>query len=121
DFVDEIGGNMNQFKIFAIFFICLGLMRCQQSPNGTHTEGIGTDSLSVVPADSMQKIDTPVGIKEAPLLVDESTDSTRIKLREGVHNLSLQWISWEEMGKAEIEHLEGNKYSIVGEQRNPGD
>src|SRR5690606_19398783 len=43
----------------------------------------------------------------------------RFKIREGEHNLSLQWISWDVFGKAEIKYLGNNKYSIVGEQRNP--
>lgn len=38
-------------------------------------------------------------------------------IRLGAHNLTLQWISWDEPGKAEVTFEGGNRYRIVGEQR----
>jgi len=64
--------------------------------------------------------DTNVNIQESQSsLNQESTDSAVFKIREGVHHLSLQWISWDELGEVEIKYLRDNKYSVVGEQRNP--
>ena len=43
------------------------------------------------------------------------------KIREGAHNLTLQWISWDNPGKVQISKLTDSTYSIKGEQRNNGD
>src|SRR4051812_38330404 len=40
------------------------------------------------------------------------------QLREGTHNLTLQWISWDQPGKVKITK-EGDAYSVKGEQRDP--
>ncbi|MCW3465071.1 hypothetical protein [Chitinophaga nivalis] len=38
-------------------------------------------------------------------------------LREGKHNLTLQWVSWNQPGKAVIKKKKDGTYSIQGEQR----
>ncbi|MBC9934487.1 hypothetical protein [Chitinophaga qingshengii] len=38
-------------------------------------------------------------------------------LREGKHNLTLQWVSWERPGKVMISKQKDGTYSVKGEQR----
>jgi hypothetical protein len=38
------------------------------------------------------------------------------QLREGVHNLTLQWVGWDHPGKVQI-HKKGAVYTVKGEQR----
>jgi hypothetical protein len=40
------------------------------------------------------------------------------KLREGTHNFTLQWISWDQPGKAQIKKNSDGTYSITGKQTN---
>lgn len=111
---------MNQIKFLAVSFISLCLFSCQQPAKQTHTDEIGTDSLSIIKTDTIITIDTMEKILESqPSRIQKAPDGAVFKLREGTHNLSLQWISWEVLGKAEIKHLGDNKYSIIGEQRSP--
>src|SRR5690606_273853 len=84
------------------------------------TATIRADTLSVEQSDTIMAIDTIANAQESQSLSNErSADSAMFKIREGTHNLSLQWISWDVLGEVKIEYLGGNKYSIVGEQRNP--
>src|SRR5690554_1097334 len=101
---------MNQINFFVVSFISLCLISCQQSTKETHTDEMRTDSLSVVQPDTIMATDTTVNIHDSQSsLNEESTDSIRFKIREGEHNLSLQWISWDVLGKAEIKYLGDNK------------
>lgn len=110
---------MNQIKFFIVGFISLYLISCQQPTQETRSEEIKTDSFSVVQPDTTAAIDTTVNIQESESsLSNKAADSTRFKIREGKHYLSLQWISWEVLGEAEIKYLGDNKYSIVGQQLN---
>jgi len=109
---------MNQIKYLVIGFISLFLISCQQSTKEAHTEEIKTDSLLIVPPDTIMMIDTTVNIQESQSSSNDNSADSMFKIREGIHNLSLQWISWNILGEAEIKHLGDNKYSIVGEQRN---
>lgn len=110
---------MNQIKFFIVGFISLYLISCQQPTQETRSEEIKTDSFSVVQPDTTAAIDTTVNIQESESsLNNKAAESTRFKIREGKHYLSLQWISWEVLGEAEIKYLGDNKYSIVGQQLN---
>jgi hypothetical protein len=46
------------------------------------------------------------------------TQSTTPTLREGTHNLTLQWISWDVPGKVKITRQTDGTYTVKGEQRN---
>ncbi|MBC8053886.1 MAG: hypothetical protein H7Y13_12545 [Sphingobacteriaceae bacterium] len=60
-------------------------------------------------------IDTP----ETPQPKTETTRSNSDgKLRPGKHDLTLQWISWDEPGSVNIQPAEGGWYSIEGSQKN---
>lgn len=39
------------------------------------------------------------------------------QLREGIHNLTLQWISWDKPGKVHIKKQPDGTYTVKGEQR----
>lgn len=39
------------------------------------------------------------------------------KLREGTHNLTLQWVGWDNPGKVKITRQTDSTYTIKGEQR----
>jgi len=39
------------------------------------------------------------------------------QLREGTHNFTLQWISWDKPGKAQIKKQADGTYTVKGEQR----
>ncbi|WP_118193963.1 hypothetical protein [Albibacterium indicum] len=116
---------MNQVKFFIVAFISLFVISCQQSANDTNTNGTTADTLSEISQDTIDQdtiseepvVDTATSAENA----QPSTDvkATSFKIREGKHNISLQWISWDDLGEAEIEYVGDNKYSIVGEQRNP--
>lgn len=47
---------------------------------------------------------------------DQQPDS--LKIREGRHNFTLQWIGWDNPGKAQISKKSDGTYTIKGEQRN---
>jgi hypothetical protein len=46
----------------------------------------------------------------------QSIYAQEYKLREGIHNLTLQWISWDQPGKVTITKA-GDGFNIKGEQR----
>ena len=114
---------MNEIKFFLLGIISLCFISCQQAPRGTSTEDETADSSLTLPQDKVitaDTVDIPAEVQDAqPSSNDGASDSTSFEIREGTHYLSLQWISWDELGEAEIEYLGDNKYSIVGEQRNP--
>jgi len=41
------------------------------------------------------------------------------KIREGVHNFTLQWISWDQPGKVTIKKSKDSAYTISGAQYSP--
>lgn len=43
------------------------------------------------------------------------------KLREGVHNFTLQWISWDQPGKVKIKKNSDGTYAVNGKQAKGGD
>ncbi|MFB5945923.1 hypothetical protein [Albibacterium profundi] len=114
---------MNEIKFFLLGIISLCFISCQQPPRETSTEDETADSSLTFPQDNVitaDTVDIPAGAQDAqPSSNDGVPDSTSFAIREGTHYLTLQWISWDELGEAEIEYLGDNKYSIVGEQRNP--
>ena len=114
---------MSQIKFFMVSFISLWLISCQQSVKETRTDEMITDSLLETPYDNKTLTDTTettISLQDSQLSLNNKIDNPqKITIREGMHNLSLQWISWEKLGEVEIKHLEGNIYSVVGEQRNP--
>ncbi|MBU3714898.1 MAG: hypothetical protein FGM46_08110 [Ferruginibacter sp.] len=44
--------------------------------------------------------------------------TSSFKLRTGKHDLSIQWIGWDKLGKAMITDLRNGTYKIEGEQKN---
>lgn len=114
---------MDQIKFFAISFISVLLIGCQQSTKDTQNNETITDSLSETPYDTITQTDTTdsvISIQDSQSSSDDKADNPpKFTIREGAHSLSLQWISWEELGEAEIRSLGDNTYSITGEQRNP--
>ena len=114
---------MSQIKFFMVTFISMWLISCQQSEKETRTDEMQSDSLLETQNDNKTltgTTDTVVSFPDSQLsLNNKIDDSQTITVREGTHHLSLQWISWEELGEVEIKYLKGNTYSIEGEQRNP--
>jgi len=87
-----------------------------------HTDETITDSLIEKQDNSQTPTDTTnavISLPDSQSSLNRTDNLPEFTIREGTHNLSLQWISWEELGKAEIRYLGNNVYSIVGEQRNP--
>lgn len=112
---------MKWIRLFVFVFISTWLANCQQMNNETDTHKMVADSLSETPdhdTPAVDTADTTIHTTDSLSPVD-NVDSTfrKIAIREGKHNLSLQWISWEEMGTAEVKYLGDNTYSILGEQR----
>lgn len=114
---------MNEIKFFLLGIISLCFISCQQAQREISTEDETADSSLTLPQDNVitaDTVDIPAETQDAqPSSNDGASDSTSFAIREGTHYLTLQWISWDELGEAEIEYLGDNKYSIVGEQRNP--
>jgi len=106
-----------------VSFISAWLISCQQSVKDTGTDEMISDSLLEKQYDNKMLTDTTdtvISFQDSQLSLNNKIDNPqKITIREGRHNLSLQWISWEKLGEVEIKYLEGNIYSIVGEQRNP--
>jgi hypothetical protein len=50
----------------------------------------------------------------------QDKETLPVKLREGAHNFTLQWIGWEKPGKAQITKKTDSTWSIQGEQRGEG-
>ena len=57
-------------------------------------------------------IATSRSYKEAMAAATEPEDLIRV----GMHNLTLQWISWEKPGSVEITKIDENTYRVLGEQ-----
>lgn len=49
-----------------------------------------------------------------------ATAQQRTTLREGAHNFTLQWISWDKPGKVQIRKKSDSTYTVKGEQRDAG-
>lgn len=114
---------MNRLKIALLSIICLWFISCQQATKETRTGEVTRDSLSEVRDDNQtqaDRTDTGENLSDSQSSLDHSAQSpAKFSIREGKHNLSLQWISWEELGEAEIEYIGDNSYRIEGEQRSP--
>jgi hypothetical protein len=50
-------------------------------------------------------------------LLNSGNEQPDVAIREGNHYLSLQWISWDELGEVEIKFLGDNRYSVRGQQK----
>src|SRR5690606_7494222 len=112
---------MKQIKFFVLSFISVWIISCQQAVKETHTNEAIIDSLAELQNDPKKlTTDTIISFQDSQSSLDNEIDnSQKITIREGAHNLRVQWISWEELGKGEIKYLRDNIYSIEGEQRNP--
>ena len=109
---------MKRIKFFVFVSMSMWFAGCQQPNRETDTDEVTTDSLLEISSNATDIHDTVINFQDSPSSLDHVNDDFRkITIREGTHNLSLQWISWEELGEAEIKYLGDNKYSIVGEQR----
>jgi hypothetical protein len=51
-----------------------------------------------------------------PASAQQKTNPT---IREGAHNFTLQWISWDKPGKVQIHKQNDGTYTVKGEQRDP--
>lgn len=115
-FIPSAKTIMSPVTIFVISSI--SFFGCQQSAQKTDTI---TDSLPERMSANTMLTDTD---NRDIILPDSTTVKNKIEsipeffIREGTHNLSIQWISWEELGEAEVKYLGNNIYSILGEQRN---
>ena len=58
-------------------------------------------------------------VEEVPAEEEETGEKEALEhpIRLGSHRLTLQWISWEDPGTAEVSYEGDNRYRIVGEQR----
>lgn len=109
---------MNWIKCFVVSFANVWLIGCQQPTKESHTDKTTIDSLPEVQYRDILPTDTAIVFGDTHSSLYNTVDSLpRFTIREGTHNLSLQWISWEEMGKAEIKYLGDNTYSITGKQK----
>ncbi|MBD1422871.1 hypothetical protein [Sphingobacterium chuzhouense] len=109
---------MIQINCFIIGIISMGLVSCQQQTKDKRMGETIADSTSEV-LDTLSQYDTIISVQDSDTSLNQATVDTppKFTIREGVHNLSLQWISWEEMGEAEIKYLGDNVYNIEGEQQ----
>ena len=112
-------------KIASITLLILSVtfISCRQNTREVTSVQAVPDSVPVVsgssaPGDSM--FDSALTADSSNLKPEASQqEAPKFTIREGKHSLSLQWISWEELGEADVKHLGDNKYSVSGEQRNP--
>lgn len=113
---------MSRLKIYIVSFISVFLICCQRSAKETQMTNSTTDNQSESTSDTLSVTDTSEHLVDSPDL--QLTDSNRtdhspkFAIREGTHSLSIQWISWDELGEAEIKQIGDNKYRIIGTQRN---
>lgn len=71
------------------------------------------DELATLEQEVTQEVDVSVSAKEdqaASVITDHP-------IRLGTHNITLQWISWEKPGMAEVTFINRDRYKIIGEQR----
>ena len=110
-------------KFASITLLLLVNISCQQNVKETVRVQPGRDSVPIVPDNTPPKdsmIDSGLTADSSNLKTKAPQQETpKFTIREGKHNLSLQWISWEELGVADVKHLGDNKYRISGEQRHP--
>lgn len=110
-------------KLASITLLLLVNIGCKQNVKETVRVQPGSDSVPIVPDNTPPKdsmIDSGLIADSSNLRTKASQQETpKFTIREGKHSLSLQWISWEEFGVAEVEHIGDNKYRISGEQRHP--
>jgi hypothetical protein len=72
------------------------------------------DSLQQEIAQDNAPVTAPVPELEGPNAPDDP-------IRQGLHNITLQWISWDRPGRATVKKTGDNLYRIDGEQRRKGD
>ncbi|MGO1242945.1 MAG: hypothetical protein ACTJHT_08650 [Sphingobacterium sp.] len=113
----------NIIAVSVITFMGIAFSGCQQTTKQTASEDPIADSLEIPVEETptvIDEIDSQVLAQDS--IVPEKAHSntvTPFKIREGKHNISLQWISWDNLGEAEIKSFENNTYRIDGEQTDP--
>lgn len=100
--------------------LMMGLLSCQQNqPKTSSTSSRATQAES-------SPLSSDNADEGTNTLAEQRSDTTEavavethssVRLREGTHAVSLQWISWEDLGSAHVEHIDGNRYRVEGEQR----
>ncbi|RYD77764.1 MAG: hypothetical protein EOP53_12440 [Sphingobacteriales bacterium] len=98
---------------FYIFLLAAFIISCSDSNN---KQAIQNDALKKE-NDSLKHIEKPLADT-----VLNKTDSNLVVVaplqKEGVHPITLQWISWDKQGKASVKPLTYGWYSISGSQSN---
>lgn len=100
--------------------LMMGFLGCQQNQPKTSSSSTTAAQSESIPR-SIDSADYPTNT--LPDQVGGTTEAeaaethSRVRLREGTHAISLQWISWDDLGSAHVEHIDGNRYRVDGEQR----
>jgi outer membrane murein-binding lipoprotein Lpp len=108
--------------------LLLALVACQPSKEQeAKVEGLQTKIeqleaennalLNQIRQDSALIADLEAYIEEAAQQEEEVINESGVTLRTGTHNLTLQWISWDDPGTVEITDMGDGTYKVVGEQR----
>ena len=95
--------------------LILVLASCQSSTS--NTDNAVKDTIVIKQTDTVVIKQEPVE-SESPN-TEEDEPSNHPSIREGKHSLTIQWISWEQPGIANIKKLDDGWYRISGEQSNP--
>lgn len=113
----------NIIVVSIVTIIAVAFSGCQQTEKQTSSDEQIAGSLEKPLEDTIAlsgEIDSQTFPEEPSSPEQGSTNAaTELKIREGKHSVSLQWISWAELGEAEITLLENNTYRIDGEQTDP--
>ncbi|RYY51455.1 MAG: hypothetical protein EOO06_00185 [Chitinophagaceae bacterium] len=103
--------------VIALALLMAGIEACNTEEKHTDTEQEVT-----IPAKSGDTIADMPESASTPDSLPPATQSSEPPplIRVGRHKLTLQWISWDKPGYADIQKADSGRYSIKGEQRNKG-
>ena len=97
--------------VLGLSAIMLGGCPAKQAPFASTPEPLAAETEAVSTANSPSSVTEAL----APTRVLSATDAERLRNNQG---LTLQWISWEERGFANVKVQEGGVWTISGEQQN---
>ena len=111
---------MNGLKLLLAGLIGWGLVSCQQPSKTADSTSSTTAQEDALKADPPSADDIEKGSARDTLITPSGrSDRAKFPIREGQHQISLQWISWDDLGEADVEYIGENRYRIKGEQRHP--
>ncbi len=115
--------NNGLIVVLLVAFIGASFSSCQQTAKQTSSEDPISDSVEIPLEDTftvISDLDSATSVADSSISQSgPSSNEQEFQIREGKHGISLQWISWDQLGEAEIKSLSNGTYHIAGEQTNP--